>query len=90
MLPVEVRPFCRLTAWEARLRQSEVVLRDFFRILIVEWSRSVRDVFIALRGWGIRFGHVIEDPLRDAKSDDAIKSFVELVDSLMVLWTDLV
>ncbi|KAF9507775.1 hypothetical protein BS47DRAFT_1488683 [Hydnum rufescens UP504] len=78
-----------LTAWEARLRQSEVVLRDFFRILIVEWSRSVQDVFIALRGWGIRFGHVIEDPVRDAKSDDAIKSFVELVDSLMVLWTDL-
>lgn len=61
----------------------------------------MRDGLAALGVWGLRFERVTDDPSVvggmtthvvdiDGESDDAVKGFIKLVKSLLVLWTDLV
>lgn len=71
------------------------MLRDTFNQLVVDWSRSVRDMFGALGTWAVRFGRVLEDPAiflqeRHAGGNDAVGMFVEVVRGLLIVWTDLV
>ena len=43
------------------MKLAETTLRDFFKYLVVDWTRSVRDAFVALGAWGVRFCAVIDD-----------------------------
>ena len=77
------------------MKEAEATLRDFFKCLVVDWTRSVRDAFVALGTWGVRFCAVIDDLNPGAfpnagKSDNAVKGFIELIKGLVVLWKDLV
>ncbi|KAF8325437.1 uncharacterized protein EI90DRAFT_2140053 [Cantharellus anzutake] len=80
-----------LTGWEDRMKLAEITLRGFFKCLVVDWARSVRDAFTSLGAWGVGFSAVIGDiSLGNAgKSDDALKSFVEMMRGLIALWQDL-
>lgn len=77
------------------MKHCEAVLRDTFNQLVVDWSRSVRDMFGSLGTWSVRFGRVLEDPITllvdgPVGGDDAVAMFIEVIRGLLVVWTDLV
>ncbi|RDB24970.1 Dynamin-binding protein [Hypsizygus marmoreus] len=73
----------RVAAMHAELKRVDVFAQQFARH-VVEWSRSMHNVVLALRAWGSGFGKVIGLSPEQGLGSEAFDALMQLVEEQLV------